>query len=325
VPAVILSDIGPNGNIYVERKSGAIFYTRQFRRDGSGNTFSPVSACVDCVTVVPTATPTPVPTATPTPVPTATPEPTPTPLPTFYTVSMCGVGTEYVINATDIAPGIGGVYKLYSPTTLLTMDGINCWTVTGTASYNSDGDGLFGDNFISCESCAPTPTPVPTDTPTPTPLPPTDTPTPTPTPTVYTSQWSYDTQECGLACDKYYTNSLTTYYSLTNSYAIGTYLYTNSACTPTYYVPNGYYSQGANCLLIQGGQIQSNNACPQYYYYDMTDCNTLTAKVGRSTTDLSTLGATVVVIGQYNCSSIHTDTGRYNYYEAYDYDLDTKK
>jgi hypothetical protein len=182
VPAVILSDIGPNGNIYVERKSGAIFYTRQFRRDGSGNTFSPVSACVDCVTVVPTATPTPVPTATPTPVPTATPEPTPTPLPTFYTVSMCGVGTEYVINATDIAPGIGGVYKLYSPTTLLTMDGINCWTVTGTASYNSDGDGLFGDNFISCESCAPTPTPVPTDTPTPTPLPPTDTPTPTPTP-----------------------------------------------------------------------------------------------------------------------------------------------
>jgi len=56
----------------------------------------------------------------------------------------------------------------------------------------------------------------------------------------------------------------------------------------------------------------------------MTDCNTLTAKVGRSTTDLATLGTPVAIIGLYNCSLVHTDTGRYDYYEPYDYDLDTK-
>jgi len=108
-----------------------------------------------------TQPPTPTPTSTLVP---PTPTPTSTPLPTFYTVSMCGVGTGYVINATDVTPVVGGVYKLYSPTTLETMDGINCWTVTGTASYNSDGDGTFGNNFVSCESCIP-PTPTPTATP----------------------------------------------------------------------------------------------------------------------------------------------------------------
>jgi hypothetical protein len=56
----------------------------------------------------------------------------------------------------------------------------------------------------------------------------------------------------------------------------------------------------------------------------MQDCNTLTAKVGRSSTDLTTLGTPVAVIGTYNCSLVRTDTGRYKYYEAYNYDLDTK-
>jgi hypothetical protein len=133
----------------------------------------------------------------------------------------------------------------------------------------------------------------------------------------------WDSQDCGLACDKYYTAPTVAYYSRTNSFAIGTYLYTNVACTIP--VDAGYYSQGANCLTVNSsGQITATGVCPQYYFYDMTDCNTLTAKVGRSTTDLATLGTPVAIIGLYNCSLVHTDTGRYTYYEPYDYDLDTK-
>ncbi len=86
IPSAVLSDLVNDADIYVQKKIGAIFYTRQFRRDGSGSTFSPITTCTDCATILPTATPTPLPaTAVPTAIPTNTPlpaTPTPTPLPT---------------------------------------------------------------------------------------------------------------------------------------------------------------------------------------------------------------------------------------------------
>ena len=136
---------------------------------------------------------------------------------------------------------------------------------------------------------------------------------------VYTINLSYDTQNCVIACTRYYTNPLTTYYSCTNSFAIGTYLYKNSGWTIP--VDDGYYSQGANCLTVNSnGQITATGVCPQYYFYDMTDCNTSTAKVGRSTNPIT--GPFVAVIETYNCSLVRQDTQRYTYYEAYNYDLD---
>jgi hypothetical protein len=149
--------------------------------------------------------------------------------------------------------------------------------------------------------------------------------TSTPTPTVYTIDLSFASpvDSCGVACSNYYTAPLVTYYSLTNSFAINTYLYTTSACTTP--VNAGYYSQGANCLTVNvAGKITATGACSTYWYYDMTDCTTLTAKVGRSTVDLATLTPSTALIGPYNCSLVHTDRGRTAYYEAYDYDLDTK-
>jgi hypothetical protein len=83
-PGVIWADVGPNANIYIEQKVGAIFYVRHFKRDGSANTATPQSGAVNCTTVVPTATntPTSTPTQTPTQTPTATPTQTPTQTPT---------------------------------------------------------------------------------------------------------------------------------------------------------------------------------------------------------------------------------------------------
>ena len=138
---------------------------------------------------------------------------------------------------------------------------------------------------------------------------------------VYSINLSFNVTDCGVACTRYYTNPLTTYYSCTNSFAIGTYLYKNSGWTIP--VDAGYYSQGANCLTVNSsGQITATGVCPQFYFYDMTDCNTSTAKVGRSTNPIT--GSFVAVIGLYNCSLVRQDTERHTYYEVYDYDLDTK-
>jgi len=102
--------------------------------------------------------PTPTPTGTPTPTPTSTP----TPLPSYYEVQMCSGGSTYIMNATDVTPVVGGVYKVYAPYFIGTMNGINCWTVISAPTTGLDDDATFGTNYGDCETCEPTPTPTPT-------------------------------------------------------------------------------------------------------------------------------------------------------------------
>jgi len=75
---------------------------------------------------------------------------------TYYEVQMCTGGTPtgstYVINATDITPTIGSFYKIYAPSVIGTMDGVNCWYVIGT-NTGLDGDGTFGTVYNTC-SCS---------------------------------------------------------------------------------------------------------------------------------------------------------------------------
>jgi len=72
---------------------------------------------------------------------------------TYYEVQLCSGGSTYIMNATDITPVVGGVYKVYAPTYLGTMDGINCWTVVSTQTSGLDDNALFGTNYGSCETC----------------------------------------------------------------------------------------------------------------------------------------------------------------------------
>jgi len=142
-----------------------------------------------------------------------------------------------------------------------------------------------------------------------------------PLPTAYPIVLSYSFTDCSTACDNYYTTNLVTYYSLTNSFAIDTFLYTNNACTTP--VSAGYYSQGANCLTINSvGKITSTGPCPQYYYYDMSPCNGIGSAVGRSSTDLSFISDATVAVSLYTCYLVHPDTGTYAYNKPFTYNLD---
>jgi hypothetical protein len=143
----------------------------------------------------------------------------------------------------------------------------------------------------------------------------------TPTPTVYTIDLTYSFTDCSTACDNYYTTNSVTYYSLTNSFAVDTFLYTDEACTQP--VSAGYYSQGANCLTINSvGKITATGNCPQYYYYDMSPCNGTGSATGRSSTDLSTISDATVAVSLYTCYLVHPDTGTYSYHKDYTYNLD---
>jgi hypothetical protein len=89
--------------------------------------------------------------------------PTAPPPGSYYEVQLCTEGTPsgstYILNATDITPSIGSFYKIYAPTVVGTMDGINCWYVIGT-NTGSDGDATFGTEYGTC-SCSGTPPPPP--------------------------------------------------------------------------------------------------------------------------------------------------------------------
>jgi len=90
----------------------------------------------------------------PSPSPTPTPTHTPPPLPIHYEIQMCGGGATYIMNATDdIAPSIGLVYKVYAPTVVGSMDGVNCWTVISSTTVAADGDAIFGTAYGNCTNC----------------------------------------------------------------------------------------------------------------------------------------------------------------------------
>jgi hypothetical protein len=73
------------------------------------------------------------------------------------------------MNATDVTPVVGGVYKVYAPTFLGTMNGVNCWTVVSTQTTGLDDDATFGTNYGDCETCDATNTTTTTTTTSPTP------------------------------------------------------------------------------------------------------------------------------------------------------------
>jgi hypothetical protein len=76
--------------------------------------------------------------------------------PTYYEVQLCSGGSTYIIQG-DITPSVGGVYKLYAPSCIGSMDGSQCWTVLRTQSSGLDCSGVtFGTNYGSCASCNPT-------------------------------------------------------------------------------------------------------------------------------------------------------------------------
>jgi hypothetical protein len=250
------------------------------------------------LTTTPTLTNTPPATATATPtvtsLPTSTPTPTLTNPPTIYTYN------RYPF---DISCNLGARQDTYSYTNYANGD-----YLIGGVLYRLES--IFSATYLNFFETA-------------TPSSCTPNPTPTHTPIVYTIDLSFASpaDSCSTACSNYYTAPLVTYFSRTNSFAVNTYLYTTSACiTP---VNAGYYSQGANCLTVDAaGKITATGTCTLFWYYDMLDCDPVAPKVGRSSTDLSTLTPSTALIGQYNCSLVRTDTGRTAYYEAYDYNLD---
>jgi hypothetical protein len=127
------------------------------------------------------------------------------------------------------------------------------------------------------------------------------------------------------ACDKHYVPSISTYYSLTDSYAINTYLYTNQACTAQYKAPAGYYSNGADYFVIDSnGKITQTviQGCPSYWYYPMSSCDGLTNVTGRSSSDISITGPITVNVSPNTCYVIHLDFGTTSFHEDYTYNID---
>jgi hypothetical protein len=74
--------------------------------------------------------------------------------PSYYEVQQCSGGSTYIMNATDVTPIVGGVYKVYAPTFIGTMNGINCWEVVSIQSSGLDDNATFGTNYGSCVACA---------------------------------------------------------------------------------------------------------------------------------------------------------------------------
>lgn len=262
-------------------------------------------------TAVPTSTPTPSPapatyTPTPTPTPTNTPTPTITPIP--YRYSSINATTSCLSGSTIISPVFDNSNDFCSANTIYAVEiytlsaGINVWI-----SHNGDyregttrnpNVGII-DFFSQCTPC--------------------------PTPTVYSSEWSYDANSFSSACDKHYVPSISTYYSLTNSYAINTYLYTNQACTAQYKAPAGYYSNGADYFVIDSnGKITQTviQGCPSYWYYPMSSCDGLTNVTGRSSSDISIIGPITVMVPPNTCYTIHLDFGTTSFHQNYTYNID---
>jgi hypothetical protein len=112
-----------------------------------GNSINCNTACGNTTTTTTTTTAAPTTTTT-----------TAGPLNTYYEIQLCSGGSTYIMNATDVTPVVGGVYKVYAPTFLGTMNGINCWVVLSTTSTGLDDDATFGSNYGDCETCTPTTT-----------------------------------------------------------------------------------------------------------------------------------------------------------------------
>jgi hypothetical protein len=68
------------------------------------------------------------------------------------------------MNATDITPDVERVYKIYAPTFIGTMNGINCWTIVSTQHSGLDDNAIFGTQYDNCEACTTTTTAAPTTT-----------------------------------------------------------------------------------------------------------------------------------------------------------------
>jgi hypothetical protein len=79
-------------------------------------------------------------------------------------VQQCSGGATYIMNATDVTPIVGGVYKVYAPTFIGTMDGINCWVVVSIQNSGLDDNATFGTNYGDCLTCNPTTTSTTTTT-----------------------------------------------------------------------------------------------------------------------------------------------------------------
>ena len=289
----------------------------------------------------PTNTPTPPITASQTPTPTVTPSPSPTigTTPSATPPSTPPVTPTQTVSPTPSAtPIYVYVYESCSPVSTSTIyktqiiqtqkasaidfvnsifkdNSDNCWTYLGR--FNEDyiappdvnsltysGDYFAGTStttYPTCEDCQTIVIP----------------------PATYTINLSYasDVDSCGTGCDKYYTEPKIEYYSRTNSFAIETYLWRNPECTSPAY--SGYYSQGANCLTVNSnGMITSTSVCPGYWYYDMGPCDGVGTAIGRSSMDLSTISNATVAVSPYTCYLVRPDTGRFSYYEPYNYNLD---
>ena len=140
-------------------------------------------------------------------------------------------------------------------------------------------------------------------------------------PRFYIINLGYSSDVCYIACDNYYVQT-TPYYSLTDTFVKDTYLYKDVSCTIPVF--GGYYSNGASCFTVDyGGKITKVGPCPTYYYYNMLPCQGIDPKIGRSSSDLSSLSNTTVVVSPYTCYLVQVDNLiKYGYNNPYDYDLD---
>jgi cell division septation protein DedD len=286
---------------------------------------TPTPSNTSSQTPTPSITPSPTPTigttppatppSTPPVTPTQTVSPTPSATPNYvYVYESCSPVSTSTIYKTQIiqtqkASAIDFVNSIFKD------NSDNCWTYLGrfnedyiappdvnSVSYSGDYfAGTSTTTYPTCEDCQTIVVP----------------------PATYTINLSYasDVDSCGTGCDKYYTEPKIEYYSRTNSFAVETYLWRNPECTSPAY--SGYYSQGANCLTVNSnGMITSTSVCPGYWYYDMGPCDGVGTAIGRSSTDLSTISNATVAVSPYTCYLVRPDTGRFSYYEPYNYNLD---
>jgi hypothetical protein len=146
--------------------------------------------------------------------------------------------------------------------TIFKLNDIACDLISKVNDIAKSGITYFDDNSFCPSGPTPTPTPTPTATPTPT-----VTPTPTPTPTLCPEYCCevllcYSNKDCRDSCS---CNDLRRVYLHIQcaddpcilDFANG--IYTTNECTIE--ADAGYYSDGTNCYLWQGGTLSFSSTC----------------------------------------------------------------
>ena len=313
-----------------------------------------------------TSTQTPEPTQTQTSTPASTPPSTPTltqtPFPAFLLNSTPNLPngedscTDYnTFNRATFYSSTNNGGTIGSGTFLYTSQaGVGNPSFYIPDGYYSNGstywffqNGTTGDNGTVCSVPVPTPTQTPTSTQTSTP-PSTPTLTQTPFPAFLLNS-TPNLPNGEDSCTDYNTFNRATFYSSTNNggtIGSGTFLYTSQAGVgnPSFYIPDGYYSNGSTYWFFQNGSTSDvGTSCPAptptatttpastptstppppsptptptsvYYYYLVYDvninCNAFNGVVYRTTTDYSSS----ILTGKY--AYVNGDFGTLKYIET---------